>query len=151
MLLSATQPLFGVITTVGRLVILVLIIVTVIVLWKAFGPGSRTGTSTRGRMGSGEWKNLGRKKQQELPTKGPDDDPDFLWNIEKERFKQRREAERKAEREAEELRLRRKMEQKYGKNADNRADKKADHTDTPEPPRTKDDPQSTRDDDPQAS
>lgn len=101
----------------GRLVILILIIVTVIVLWKAFGPGSRSGASAQGRVGAGEWKNLGRKKQQEITRKGPDDDPDFLWNIEKERFKQRREAERKAEQEAEEQRLRRKMEEKYGRNA----------------------------------
>lgn len=100
----------------GRLVILLLIIVTIIVLWKAFGPGSGARYGNKG-LNTGEWKkNLGgKKKQQEISAKGPDDDPDFLWNIEKERFKQRREAERKAEQEAEEQRLRRKMEEKYGK------------------------------------
>ena len=50
-----------------------------------------------------------RQAQQRPQIKGPDDDEDFLWNIEKNRFKERRareEAERKR-REDEERRRRR--------------------------------------------
>ncbi|MCT1453168.1 hypothetical protein M3G18_09680 [Corynebacterium sp. p3-SID1145] len=84
----------------GRLILLVLIIVAVWLLWRAFGPGSSE------RYGSLR----PAKSQQQTPViKGPDDDEEFLWNIEKNRFKERRakeEAERKA-REEEERRLRR--------------------------------------------
>lgn len=63
----------------GRIVLLLLIVLAIFLLWKAFGPSS--------------WK----KKQQAsdaTPTiKGPDDDEEFLWNIEKQRFKERREKE----------------------------------------------------------
>lgn len=67
-------------------------------LWRAFGPGSNE------RYGA-----LRPKEQQPPAIKGPDDDEEFLWNIEKNRFKERRareEAERKA-REEEQRRLRR--------------------------------------------
>lgn len=64
----------------GRLLLLLLIIVAVVLLWKAFAPASLGGTQRR-----------------ELPPKikGPDDDEDFLWQLEKERFKKRREEEGK--------------------------------------------------------
>lgn len=83
----------------GRVLLILLVIVAVWLLWRAFGPGSSE------RYGS-----LRPNKQQQTPAiKGPDDDEEFLWNIEKNRFKERRakeEAERKA-REEEERRLRR--------------------------------------------
>ncbi|WP_018119256.1 hypothetical protein [Corynebacterium mastitidis] len=81
----------------GRIILLALVIVAVVLLWKAFGP--RT------------WKNRAVGGAQAPQIKGPDDDPDFLWNIEKQRFKERRareEAERRrAEREREQKERRR--------------------------------------------
>ncbi|MEJ6549190.1 hypothetical protein PQI66_06510 [Corynebacterium sp. USCH3] len=77
----------------GRLVIVVLVIVTVIVLWKAFGPKTWN-TTSRGSQNT-QFPSLGRQKPRQSTTKGPDDDPDFLWNIKKERFKAQREAERR--------------------------------------------------------
>lgn len=83
----------------GRVLLLVLIILAVWMLWRAFGPGS---SERYGPLRSGG--------EKQPPTiKGPDDDEEFLWNIEKNRFKERRakeEAERRA-REEEERRLRR--------------------------------------------
>lgn len=86
--------------TMGRLLLLALVVLAVALLWRAFGPGSaeRYG-SLRG----------GPQPGQEPEIKGPDDDEEFLWNIEKNRFKERRareEAERKR-REEEERRRRR--------------------------------------------
>ncbi|AHW63110.1 hypothetical protein [Corynebacterium glyciniphilum] len=77
----------------GRLVIVVLVIVTVIVLWKAFGP--KTWNNTSRTPQNNQFPSLGRQKNQVVKNKGPDDDPDFLWNIKKERFKAQREAERR--------------------------------------------------------
>lgn len=70
----------------GRLIFLLLIVLTAVLLWKAFGPST--------------WKRGNAARPQALPPKGPDDDPDFLWNIQKERFKQRRAAEQERERRA---------------------------------------------------
>ena len=86
--------------TMGRLLLLALVVLAVALLWRAFGPGSaeRYG-SLRG----------GSQPGQKPEIKGPDDDEEFLWNIEKTRFKERRareEAERKR-REEEERRRRR--------------------------------------------
>lgn len=67
----------------GRLLLLVLIVVAVYLMWRAFGPGSQQRVE---------------QAPQRPQIKGPDDDEDFLWNIEKNRFKERRareEAERK--------------------------------------------------------
>ncbi len=81
----------------GRIILLALVIVAVVLLWKAFGPTT--------------WQNRAVGGAQAPQIKGPDDDPDFLWNIEKQRFKERRareEAERKrAEREREQEERRR--------------------------------------------
>lgn len=77
----------------GRLAILLLVIVTIIVLWKAFGP--KTWNNDRELSGENPFPPLGRGKKKEVQTRGPDDDPDFLWNIKKERFKAQREAERR--------------------------------------------------------
>lgn len=81
----------------GRLLLLVLIVFAAYLMWRAFGPGSA--------------ERYGTPKQSDTrpAIKGPDDDEEFLWNIEKNRFKERRakeEAERKA-REEEERRRRR--------------------------------------------
>ena len=102
----------------GRLILLALVIVTVIVVWKAFGPstwtrgGGRDRTGDTGRTGLTGWtgpdgplgrgiaRSLGRGATGGRGTahpsgaSGPDDDPDFLWRIERDRFKARREAER---------------------------------------------------------
>ncbi|AWB81177.1 hypothetical protein C3B44_01500 [Corynebacterium yudongzhengii] len=74
----------------GRILLLVLIIVAIWLLWKAFGPSS--------------WKS--RNNAEPPAIKGPDDDEEFLWNIDKQRFKERREKEarERAQREAEQRR-----------------------------------------------
>ena len=65
----------------GRLLLLLLLVATFVLLWKAFGPGT--------------W----RRSDNEVEPliKGPDDDEEFLWNLEKERFKQRRAQEAEEE------------------------------------------------------
>lgn len=62
----------------GRLVLIILVIVAIILLWKAFKPST--------------WKKDNSALQGSTPrsVKGPDDDEEFLWNIEKNRFKRRR-------------------------------------------------------------
>lgn len=75
----------------GRLLLLALIIVAVVLLWKAFGPGS---------WQSNQQNKIDSNRRNQLP-KGPDDDEEFLWNIEKNRFKRRR-AQEAAMREEEE-------------------------------------------------
>ena len=86
--------------TMGRLLLLALVVLAVALLWRAFGPGSAE------RYGSPRG---GSQPGQKPEIKGPYDDEEFLWNIEKNRFKERRareEAERKR-REEEERRRRR--------------------------------------------
>ena len=90
--------------TMGRVLLLVLVIFAAALLWRAFGPGSseRYGSLRPGQSGTS-----GAPAKPAI--KGPDDDEEFLWNIEKNRFKERRareEAERKR-REEEERRRRR--------------------------------------------
>ena len=71
----------------GRLILIVLVVLAVYLVWKAFGPSS--------------WKKNPRTEVQEAPRreiKGPDDDEEFLWNIEKQRFKERRAKEIEQER-----------------------------------------------------
>ncbi len=79
----------------GRLLLLALFIVTLVLLWKAFGPQTWGNAQQRRRGG------VNRNNEVARNHKGPDDDPDFLWNIEKERFKQRRAQEAKEAEEAE--------------------------------------------------
>ncbi|CAM3981792.1 hypothetical protein [Corynebacterium frankenforstense] len=77
----------------GRLILLALIILAVVLLWKAFGPGSgkRTGA--------------GLDRPAERPEiKGPDDDEEFLWTLEKNRFKERRAREEAERQENERMR-----------------------------------------------
>ena len=66
----------------GRLILLVLVVLAVYLVWKAFGPSS--------------WKKP-EQVEQRPAIKGPDDDEEFLWNLEKERFKERRAREMQAE------------------------------------------------------
>lgn len=84
--------------TMGRLLLLALVVLAVALLWRAFGPGSaeRYG-SLRG----------GPQPGQKPEIKGPDDDEEFLWNIEKNRFKERRAREEAERREAERRELER--------------------------------------------
>lgn len=83
----------------GRVILVVLVIVTVIVLWKAFGP--KTWNNAPGGSQKSQFPPLGIQKIRGgkgsggSGAKGPDDDPDFLWNIKKERFKAQREAEKR--------------------------------------------------------
>ena len=69
----------------GLLIILLQLIAAVVLVWKAFGPSS--------------WKSKSQAVQQppQREIKGADDDEDFLWNLEKEAFKQRRARERAEE------------------------------------------------------
>lgn len=67
----------------GKVLLIALFVLAVVLVWKAFGPGT--------------WKrNQVSPNQPVREIKGPDDDEEFLWNLEKERFKERRakEAER---------------------------------------------------------
>lgn len=79
----------------GRLLLVLLIIVAIVLVWKAFGPSS--------------WKR-NQPAQPPREIKGPDDDEEFLWNLEKNRFKERR-AREAAAREEEERRKR--AEERY--------------------------------------
>lgn len=66
--------------SMGKLILLALIVLAAVLVWKAFGPAS--------------WNQNRRMKTAERPAiKGPDDDEEFLWNIEKNRFKERRRQE----------------------------------------------------------
>ncbi|WP_043012351.1 hypothetical protein [Corynebacterium sp.] len=102
----------------GRLLLFLLVIVTIVLLWKAFGPQTWGNGSPFGRRG------VTKKKSQELTRKGPDDDPDFLWNIEKERFKKRRAQEAK---EAEEAERKRRQELREQQRREARGDDKRDN------------------------
>ncbi|AZA12213.1 hypothetical protein [Corynebacterium gerontici] len=57
----------------GRLILLILLIAAIWLVWRAFGPSS--------------WK---QQAQHAPEIKGPDDDPNFLWELEKQRFKRER-------------------------------------------------------------
>lgn len=111
------------IIAMGRLVLLLMVIVTVVLLWKAFGPqtwGNRSPLRRRGVP----------NKKEGLSHKGPDDDPDFLWNIEKERFKKRRAQEAK---DAEKAERKRRQELREQQQREARGDKR--DTDGPDSPK----------------
>ncbi len=95
----------------GRVILFLLIVAAIVLVWQAFGPHT--------------WqKNRVTKTEQRPSIKGPDDDENFLWELEKKQFKQRR-AKEEAQRQEEE-RIRRAQE-KYQQN------KKEDpQTDNPE-------------------
>lgn len=99
----------------GRLIILILVIVTVIVLWRAFGPGSKSrieASRGRGRL---------TRPATTPEIKGPEDDPDFLWEIKKERFKAQREKERQAADDLRSAELRAKDAERRAADAEQRA------------------------------
>ena len=97
---------------------LILIIVTIVLLWKAFGPQTWGNGAPLRRRGV-------NNKQEGLSHKGPDDDPDFLWNIEKERFKKRRAQEAK---DAEEAERRRRQELRERQQREARGDQRSENT-----------------------
>lgn len=74
----------------GKLILLALVVLAAVLVWKAFGPASwnqnRQATSSA----------------QRPAIKGPDDDEEFLWNIEKNRFKERRRQEQEQQRQSRE-------------------------------------------------
>ena len=108
----------------GRLLILNLIIAVLVLVWRAFGPGTwgkgtgRSGMAGPGALGGGRGGALGggrpgglggigrggrgdRANLGQPRIKGPDDDEDFLWRLEKQRFDEQRARERAAEAERE--------------------------------------------------
>lgn len=66
----------------GRLLLLILLIAAAIVVWKAFGPAT--------------WKR-NNQVAAPAPIKGPDDDEQFLWELEKKQFKKKREKQKAEE------------------------------------------------------
>lgn len=84
----------------GRVIVFILIIAALVLIWKAFGPQTWRGSQAQ-------------SSAPEPRIKGPDDDENFLWELEKRQFKQRR-AQEEAQRQEEE-RIRRAQE-KYNKN-----------------------------------
>lgn len=69
----------------GKLILLALLVLAAVLVWKAFGPAS--------------WNHNRQAKSAVRPAiKGPDDDEEFLWNIEKNRFKERRRQEQEQQR-----------------------------------------------------
>jgi len=99
----------------GRLLLVLLIIVAIVLLWKAFGPSS--------------WKRNQMKAPETRSIKGPDDDEEFLWTLEKNRFKERR-AREDAAREEEERRKR--AEERYREPGEEPGGKSAGESDPPE-------------------
>ncbi|ALC04945.1 hypothetical protein CDES_02425 [Corynebacterium deserti GIMN1.010] len=75
----------------GRLLLIILVIAAIVLLWMAFKPST--------------WKRNAGINQGQAPraVKGPDDDEEFLWNIEKNRFKRRRAEEAALQEEEERL------------------------------------------------
>lgn len=82
----------------GRVIVILLIIAALVLIWKAFGPSS--------------WNRTQPHRPEQPRIKGPDDDEDFLWELEKRQFKERRAREA---RQAEEEQRRRQEEQRRRK------------------------------------
>ena len=101
----------------GRLLLILLIIAAVVLLWMAFKPST--------------WKRNQQVGAAQAPkqVKGPDDDEEFLWNIEKNRFKQRRAQEEAMREEEERLKRARERYRHTGETSD--ADSE-DESDTPD-------------------
>ncbi|AFB71631.1 Hypothetical protein CpMEX30_0317 [Corynebacterium pseudotuberculosis] len=64
-------------SSVGRLILLLLLIAAIVLVWKAFGPKT--------------WQKSAIPEPPRI--KGPDDDEEFLWRLERDQFKKRRAAE----------------------------------------------------------
>lgn len=83
----------------GRLLILIVIIVVIVLVWRAFGPGTwGKGVGRSGLAAPGPRTGRGGEPQR---IKGPDDDEDFLWRLEKQRFDEEKARRRRAEEEQE--------------------------------------------------
>ena len=95
----------------GRLILLLFIILVVVMLWKAFGPGSRGNAMRR----------ISAPKPEPRPL-APDDDPEFLWKLKKAEFDRR-----KREQELQERR------ERDPRDRDNQGDK-ANRPDSPDNP-----------------
>ncbi|MDO5098971.1 MAG: hypothetical protein Q4D85_09435 [Corynebacterium sp.] len=94
----------------GRLILLLLLILAAYIVWRAFGPHT--------------WnRNINRANQPPQMIKGPDDDENFLWELEKKQFKQRRAQEEAFRQEEERI-----------KRAQQRYEKKPEGGDEPESP-----------------
>lgn len=68
----------------GRLLVLLILVAAAILIWKAFGPQT--------------W----NRQQRTTPTpsiKGPDDDPEFLWKLEKQQIQRRKQEQLRKEEE----------------------------------------------------
>ena len=104
----------------GRLLLILLIIAAVVLLWMAFKPST--------------WKRNQQVGAASAPkqVKGPDDDEEFLWSIEKNRFKQRRAQEAALREEEERLKRARERYDKPGETSEPRDD-----TDTQDGPAQK--------------
>ncbi|UBI02633.1 hypothetical protein [Corynebacterium freneyi] len=98
----------------GRLLILILIVVVIVLVWRAFGPGTwgkgvgRSGMAGPGSLGGDRRGGIGwgpRSEAGQPRIKGPDDDEDFLWRLEKQRFDEQRARDRAEEAEREQRRL----------------------------------------------
>lgn len=100
----------------GRLLLILLIIAAVVLLWMAFKPST--------------WKRNQQVGAAQAPkqVKGPDDDEEFLWNIEKNRFKQRRAQEEAMREEEERLKRARERYRHTGETSDAETE---DESDTP--------------------
>ncbi|MFP7364810.1 hypothetical protein SFC07_03370 [Corynebacterium callunae] len=109
----------------GRLLLLILVIAVIVLLWMAFKPST--------------WKSrAGKNAATQAPrqVKGPDDDEDFLWTIEKKRFKQRRAEEQALKEEEERLKRARERYATPEKPAESESEKPEDKKpqDKPEDP-----------------
>ena len=75
----------------GRIIVLLLLVAAAYLVWRAFGPQS--------------WKRATLFDAfQEPIIKGPDDDEEFLWELEKRQFKQRCAKEEAQRQEEEQIR-----------------------------------------------
>lgn len=100
----------------GRLMLILLLVAAAVLVWKAFGPAY---WQSRGQQGTtraipplmNPGGTPGMRPRPQKVIKGPDDDEEFLWNLEKQRFKERRAKEEAARRAEEEKRRRERLEQ----------------------------------------
>ena len=93
-------------SVMGRLLLLLLFVAAVVLLWKAYGPYIHRALGLGSNGGNG-FVGVGRGNRRGAArpvVKGPDDDEEFLWRLERDRFKQRRAEEEARKREKEQAR-----------------------------------------------
>lgn len=85
----------------GRLILFALVVVAVVLVWKAFGPGTWRQGSGSASEAQASLRRGGRTRDGAdtaySSVKGPDDDEQFLWELDKKRFKERRAQEMREE------------------------------------------------------